>query len=127
MIIRIILGVVFGYLLIAYFPLVLRFLPYATPVILVLAAAYCLRAAPMIAEPLGYGLLAVLICYILYMLIFYKKYKDKLKPLKTIKNVTLPIVKINNFPRLSVFATLVVYTLALTFAFYMMILLIYVR
>ena len=76
MIARIVVGVLLAYLLIAYFPLVMQGLPYFVMLALGVAAFWCLRAAPELAEPLGYGILIVLLCYMVFL---FLRRKDKLK------------------------------------------------
>ena len=127
MIARIVIGVLLAYLLLAYYPLVLQSLPYFLPIILAGAAFWCLRAVPTLAEPLGYGILIVLLCYIVYL---FLRRRDKLKEI--IKNakqkkIKLPVADIPQHPQLSILLTLVLYTLGITFALYLLILLIYVK
>lgn len=127
MIARIVIGVLLAYLLIAYYPLVLQALPYLLPIALAGAAFWCLRAVPALAEPLGYGILVVLLCYIIFL---FLRRKDKLKELvknAKQKKIKLPVANIPEHPQLSVLLTLVLYTLGLTFAIYLIILLIYVK
>lgn len=127
MIARIVIGVLLAYLLIAYFPLVMQGLPYFVMLALGVAAFWCLRAAPELAEPLGYGILIVLMCYMVFL---FLRRKDKLKEIvKNARNkkIALPVANIPEHPQLSVLLTLVLYTLGLTFALYLLILLIYVK
>ncbi len=127
MIVRIVIGVLLAYLLIAYFPLVMQGLPYFVMLALGVAAFWCLRAAPELAEPLGYGILIVLLCYMVFL---FLRRKDKLKEIvKNARNkkIALPVANIPEHPQLSVLLTLVLYTLGLTFALYLLILLIYVK
>ena len=127
MIARIVIGVLLAYLLIAYFPLVMQGLPYFVMLALGVAAFWCLRAAPELAEPLGYGILIVLLCYMFFL---FLRRKDKLKEIvKNARNkkIALPVANIPEHPQLSVLLTLVLYTLGLTFALYLLILLIYVK
>ena len=127
MIARIVIGVLLAYLLIAYYPFVLQALPYLLPLALALAAFWCLRAVPTLAEPLGYGILVVLLCYIVYL---FLRRKDKIKELvKSAKErkIKLPVADIPRHPQLSILLTLVLYTLGLTFTIYLIILLIYVK
>ncbi len=127
MIARIVIGVLLAYLLIAYFPLVMQGLPYFVMLALGVAAFWCLRAAPELAEPLGYGILIVLLCYMVFL---FLRRKDKLKEIvKNARNkkIALPVANIPEHPQLSVLLTLVLYTLGLTFALYLLILLIYVK
>lgn len=127
MIPRIVIGVLLAYLLIAYYPLVLQGLPYFVMLALGVAAFWCLRAAPELAEPLGYGILIVLLCYMVFL---FLRRKDKLKELvqnARKKEVKLPVAEIPQHPQLSVILTLVLYTLGLTFVLYLIILLIYVK
>ena len=127
MIARIVIGVLLAYLLIAYYPLVLQGLPYFVMLALGVAGFWCLRAAPELAEPLGYGILIVLLCYMIF--IFLRR-KDKLKQI--INNakqnkIKLPVANISGHPQLSLLLTLILYTLGLTFVLYLVILLIYVK
>lgn len=127
MIARIVIGVLLAYLLIAYFPLVMQGLPYFVMLALGVAAFWCLRAAPELAEPLGYGILIVLLCYMVFL---FLRRKDKLKEIvknAREKKIALPVANIPEHPQLSVLLTLVLYTLGLTFALYLLILLIYVK
>ncbi len=127
MIVRIVIGVLLAYLLIAYYPLVLQALPYLLPIVLGVAAFWCLRAVPALAEPLGYGILIVLLCYMLYL---FLRRKDKLKELvknARQKKLNLPTADIPQHPQLSILLTLVLYTLGVTFVLYLIILLIYVK
>lgn len=127
MIPRIVIGVLLAYLLIAYYPLVLQGLPYFIMIALGVAAFWCLRAAPVLAEPLGYGILIVLLCYMVFL---FLRRRDKLKEIVQIakqKEIKLPVAEIPQHPQLSVILTLVLYTLGLTFVLYMGILLIYVQ
>lgn len=127
MIARVIIGIILGYLLIAYFPLVLQGLPYLLIFAACGAAFYALRAAPALAEPLGYGLLIVLLCYSIYLLLRHKgKISAIVQSIKE-RKVILPKVTISKAPRLSILLNMLLYTLALTFVFYLIILLIYVR
>ena len=126
MIPRIVIGIVLAYLLIAYYPLVLQGLPYIFMAALGLAAFWCLRAAPELAEPLGYGILIVLLCYTVFL---FLRRRNKIKELvqnAKHKKITLPIVNIPQHPQFSILLTLILYTLGLTFALYLIILLIYV-
>jgi hypothetical protein len=127
MIVRIVIGVLLAYLLIAYFPLVMQGLPYFVMLALGVAAFWCLRAAPELAEPLGYGILIVLLCYMVFL---FLRRKDKLKEIvknAREKKIALPVANIPEHPQLSVLLTLVLYTLGLTFVLYLLILLIYVK
>lgn len=127
MIARIVIGVLLAYLLIAYFPLVMQGLPYFVMLALGVAAFWCLRAAPELAEPLGYGILIVLLCYMVFL---FLRRKDKLKEIvknAREKKIALPVANIPEHPQLSVLLTLVLYTLGLTFVLYLLILLIYVK
>lgn len=127
MIARIVIGVLAAYLLIAYYPLVLKGLPYFLMLALGAAAFWSLRTAPELAEPLGYGILIVLLCYMVFM---FLRRKDKLKEIvqKAKKNkISLPVANVPQHPQLSIILTLVLYTLGLTFTLYMIILLIYVK
>lgn len=127
MIPRIVIGVLLAYLLIAYYPLVLQGLPYFVMLALGVAAFWCLRAAPELAEPLGYGILIVLLCYMVFL---FLRRKDKLKELvqnARNKEIKLPVAEIPQHPQFSVILTLVLYTLGLTFVLYLIILLIYVK
>jgi hypothetical protein len=126
MIPRIVIGVVLAYLLIAYYPLVLQGLPYLVMIALGVAGFWCLRAAPELAEPLGYGILIVLLCYTIFL---FLRRRNKLKELvqnAKHKKVKLPIANIPQHPQFSVLLTLILYTLGLTFVLYLIILLIYV-
>ncbi|MBP5215258.1 MAG: hypothetical protein J6039_01720 [Alphaproteobacteria bacterium] len=127
MIARVVIGIILGYLLIAYFPLVLQGLPYILIIAAGGAAFYALRAAPVLAEPVAYGLLAVLLCYIVYLILHHKGRFSAIAQNIKQKKVTLPKVSIARAPRLSILLNMILYTIALTFAFYLIILLIYVR
>lgn len=128
MIVRIILGIVAGYLLIAYFPLILQILPYLLPLLLCGVAFLCLRTIPALAEPLGYGLLVALLCYIAAV---FLRHKGKLKELWRTrgkhKTIMLPVINVPQHPQVSAILTLVFYTIGLTFVLYLLILLIYVN
>lgn len=127
MIARIVIGVLAAYLLIAYYPLLWQGLPYFLMISLGAAAFWSLRAAPELAEPLGYGILIVLLCYMVFM---FLRRKDKLKEIvqKARQNkISLPVANVPQHPQLSVILTLVLYTLGLTFVLYLIILLIYVK
>ena len=127
MIARIVIGVLLAYLLLAYYPLVLSGLPYFFMLALGIAAFWCLRAAPELAEPLGYGIIIVLICYSLYIFLRHKgKIKEMVKNAKE-KKITLPIANIPQHPQISILLTLILYTLGVTFALYLIILMIYVK
>ncbi|MBO6281840.1 MAG: hypothetical protein J6N49_04850 [Alphaproteobacteria bacterium] len=126
MIVRIVLGVILGFLLVAYFPLVIRVLPYLLPIAILGIAFIFLRSAPMLAEPLSYGLLAVLLCYVIFLLWRYKtQVKNVLTKKEKIPN--LPVINIKGHPQLSALITMTAYTLGLTFVLYLIILLIYVK
>lgn len=127
MIARVVIGILAAYLLIAYYPLILQVLPYLLPIALAATAFWCLRAIPTLTEPLGYGILIVLLCYLAFL---FLRRRDKLKEI--IKNakqkkINLPTANIPEHPQLSVLLTLILYTLGLTFAIYLIILLIYVK
>jgi len=127
MIARIVIGILLGYILIAYWPLIWQFMPYLWPIILMIAAFFALRALPVLAEPLGYGLLAALLCYIVYLILKHRgKLKDIVQNAKKRKQ-KLPVVNIKGHPQISILLTLTFYTLGLTFAIYILILLIYVQ
>ena len=127
MIVRIVIGVLLAYLLIAYYPLILQGLPYFIALIIGIAAFWCLRAAPELAEPLGYGILIVLMAYIIFLLLRRKnKLKEIINNAKQNK-IILPVVHIQNHPQFSILLTLIFYTLGLTFILYLIILLIYVK
>ena len=126
MIVRIVLGVILGFLLVAYFPLVLKGLPYLFPVAIISVAFLFLRSAPMLAEPLSYGLLAVLLCYIIFLLWRYKAHVKNVLTKKE-KMPNLPVINVKGHPQLSALMTMVAYTLGLTFVLYLIILLIYVK
>lgn len=127
MVARIVIGVLLAYLLLAYYPLVIQGLPYFVMLALGIFAFWCLRAAPELAEPLGYGILVVLLCYGIYIFLRHKgKIKDIIKNAKA-KKIKLPVANIPQHPQFSVLLTLVLYTLGLTFVLYLLILLIYVK
>ena len=127
MIARIVIGVLLAYLLLAYYPLVLQGLPYFIMLALGIAAFWCLRAVPELAEPLGYGILIVLLCYSVYMFLRHKgKIKDIVKNARQ-KKIKLPVANIPQHPQISVLLTLILYTLGLTFVLYLIILMIYVK
>ena len=123
---RIVLGIILGFLILAYYPLILRRgWPFILTALIALVAAYFLRAAPMLAEPIGYGLLAALIFYAAFLLIRYKGIiKSLADKAETIK---LPTINIPKHQKLGTLLTLVLYTFALTFACYLIILLIFVK
>ena len=128
MIARVILGILVGYLLIAYFPLIMRRgLPYIFVAVLIAIAVYCLRAAPMLAEPLGYGLLVVLVLYLTYLIIWRRGWLKEIAARAKQKKLTLPVIKIAQHQQLSMILTLILYTLGLTFVSYLLILIICVR
>ena len=126
MIARVILGIVLGFLILAYYPAILRRgWPYLLVLAIVATAFYFLRAIPALAEPLGYGLLAVLILYSIFLLL---KYRGNIKALSAqVKKLKLPVIRINEHPQLSTLLTLVGYTIALTFISYLIILLVFVK
>ena len=126
MIARIILGIVLGFLILAYYPLILRRgWPFILTTLIAGVAVYFLRAAPMLAEPLGYGLLAALIFYAVFLLI---RHKGNIKSLaQKAQTIKLPTIETPKYPQLGTFITLVIYTLALTFISYLIILLIFVK
>lgn len=127
MIARIVIGILLGYILIAYWPLIWQFMPYLWPIILMIAAFFALRTLPVLAEPLCYGLLAALLCYILYMVLKHRgKLKDWVQNAKNSKK-QLPVVNIKKHPQISILLTLTLYTLGVTLAMYILILLIYVQ
>lgn len=126
MIARVILGIVLGFLILAYYPAILRRgWPYLLVLAIMATAFYFLRAIPALAEPLGYGLLAVLILYSIFLLL---KYRGNIKALSAqVKKLKLPVIRINGHPQLSTLLTLVGYTIALTFISYLIILLVFVK
>lgn len=126
MIVRIILGIVLGFLVLAYYPVIWRRgWPFILTALTALVAVYFLRAAPMLAEPLGYGLLAALIFYAVFLLI---RHKGNVKSLASkAKQAKLPTVNIPRHPKLGTLITLVAYTFVLTVASYLIILLIFVK
>ncbi|MBQ9270939.1 MAG: hypothetical protein IJ218_01565 [Alphaproteobacteria bacterium] len=127
MIARIVVGVLLAYLLIAYYPLVLKNISFLVILGLLASAFWGLRAAPELAEPLGYGILIVLICYAMFLIL---RRKDKLKNIISAakqKQIHLPVAQIEKHPQLSMLLTLILYTLGLTFVLYLLILLIYVK
>lgn len=127
MIARIVIGILLGYILIAYWPLIWQCMPYLWPIILMVAAFFALRTLPVLAEPLGYGLLAALLCYILYMVLKHRgKLKDWVQNAKNSKK-QLPVVNIKGHRQISILLTLTLYTLGVTLAMYILILLIYVQ
>lgn len=127
MVARIVIGVLLAYLLLAYYPLVIQGFPYFVMIALGVLAFWCLRAAPELAEPLGYGILVVLLCYSIFIFLRHKgKIKDLIKNAKA-KKIKLPVAEIPQHPQFSVLLTLVLYTLGLTFVLYLLILLIYVK
>lgn len=123
---RIVLGIILGFLILAYYPLILRRgWPFILAALIALVAAYFLRAAPMLAEPLGYGLLAALIFYAAFLLI---RHKGNIKsPADKAEKIKLPTINIPKHQKLGTFLTLVLYTFALTFACYLIILLTFVK
>ena len=123
MVVRIILGVLLGGLLIAYYPLILRRgLPYILALIIAGIALYSLRAAPLLAEPLAYGLLVAVLLYAVFLLL---RHRGHLKELAhKARQAQLPVIKIGKHPQLGMVLTLAAYTLGLTFAIYMVILLV---
>lgn len=127
MIARVVIGILLGYVLIAYWPLIWQFMPYLWPIILMIAAFFALRTLPVLAEPLGYGLLAAMLCYIAYVILKHRgKLKDLVQNAKKSKK-QLPVVNVKGHPQISILLTLTLYTLGLTFAIYILILLIYVQ
>lgn len=126
MIARVILGIILGFLILAYYPAILRRgWPYLLALAIAATAFYFLRAIPALAEPLGYGLLAVLVLYSVFLLL---KYRGNIKALSTqAKKLKLPVIRINGHPQLSTLFTLVGYTIALTFISYLIILLVFVK
>ena len=127
MIARIVIGILLGYVLIAYWPLIWQFMPYLWPIILMVAAFFALRTLPVLAEPLGYGLLAALLCYIVYVALKHRgKLKNIVQNAKKSKK-QLPVINVKGHPQISVLLTLTLYTLGLTFAIYILILLICVQ
>ena len=127
MIVRIVIGILLGYILIAYWPLILQCLPYLWPIILMVAAFFALRALPALAEPLGYGLLVALLCYITYLVLKHRgKLKDIVQNARKSKK-EFPVVNIKGHPQISILLTLTLYTLGLTFIMYVLILLICVQ
>ena len=127
MIARVILGILLAYVLIAYFPLIIKRIRYIVIIALGLTALFALRAAPVLAEPLGYGLLVALICYIIAIALHNKgKLKDLWQDTKS-KRLNIPAINIQKRPRLSMLLTLIAYTIALTFVIYLLILIIYVN
>mgnify|MGYP003571409648 CR=1 FL=1 len=127
MIARVILGILLAYMLIAYFPLIIKKIQYVIAIALGLIAVFALRAAPALAEPLGYGLLIALVAYIVVIVLHNKgKLKDLWQQTKDNPH-PLPMVKISAKPRLSMLLTLVLYTAGLTFVIYLLILIIYVN
>lgn len=123
MIARIVLGILLGYLILAYYPIILRRgLPYIVMLVLAVAAVYCLRAAPVLAEPLGYGILAVLLLYAVYLIVRNRgNVKEFAKKVKTLK---LPVINISGHPQISMLLTLIGYTIGLTFVSYLIILIV---
>ena len=126
MIVRIILGVLLGGLIIAYYPLILRRgWPYILALVIGAIALYSLRAVPLLSEPLAYGLLVVLLLYAVFLLLRHRGHLKEL--VHKAKEAKLPIIKIGGHPQLSMVLTLIAYTLGLTFVSYVVILLIYVH
>ena len=126
MIARIILGILLGYLILAYYPVIFRRgLPYVFMLVLAVAAVYCLRAAPVLAEPLGYGILTGLVLYAVFLLIRNRgNVKELAQKANTMK---LPVVNIPDHPQISMLITLIGYTIGLTFFSYLVILIVCVR
>ncbi len=126
MIARIVLGILLGYLILAYYPIILRRgLPYIVMLVLAVAAVYCLRAAPAIAEPLGYGILAVLLLYAVYLIV---RNRGNVKELaQKAKSLKLPVINIGGHPQISMLLTLIGYTIGLTFVSYLIILIVCVH
>ena len=126
MIARVVLGIILGFLILAYYPAILhRGWPYLLVLAIAATAFYFLRAIPALAEPLGYGLLAVLVLYGAFLLL---KYRGNLKALSAkARAQKLPIIHIKGHPQLSTLLTLVGYTIALTFISYLIILLVFVK
>ena len=125
MTIRIILGVLLGVLLIAFSPVLMKGLPYVLLLAAIGAAFFLLRTIPALAEPLGYGLLVVLVCYFVYLAL----YKRELLRKKVIADgkFKLPSVNIAGHQKISVLLNTLCYMLGLTFVLYIFILLIYVQ
>lgn len=127
MIARIVIGILLGYVLIAYWPLIWQLIPYLWPIIIMTVAFFALRTMPVLAEPLGYGLLAALLCYIIYLMLKHRgKLKDIIQKAKKSPQ-KLPVLNIKGHPQISILLTLTFYTLGVTFALYVLILLIYVQ
>ena len=124
MMIRIVLGVLLGLLLIAFYPALMQGLPYILLLAAIGAAFFILRTVPALAEPLGYGLLVVLLCYITYLIIYKRK---ALKDNMSAGRIRLPRMQIPHHPRMTVFINTLLYMLGLTFVCYVLILLIYVQ
>ena len=126
MVARVILGILLGFLILAYYPVIFRRgLPYLVMAVLAVAAVYCLRAAPILAEPLGYGILAVLVLYAAFLIVRHRvNIKELAHKSKTWK---LPAVNIENHPQISMLLTLIGYTLGLTFSSYLIILIVCVQ
>ena len=119
------LGVLLGVLLIAFAPVLLKGLPYVLLLVGLGVCFFLLRTVPALAEPLGYGLLVVLLCYIAYMFVYQK---EKLKNgIIADGKVRLPTIKVNNHQKVSVLLNTLCYMLGLTFVLYIVILLIYVQ
>lgn len=125
MTVRIILGVLLGVLLIAFSPVLMKGLPYILLLVAVGAAFFLLRTIPALAEPLGYGLLVVLLCYFVYLAL----YKREILKKRIVQNgkLKLPNVSIPNHPKISVLLNTLCYMFGFTFILYICILLIYVQ
>ena len=122
---RIVLGVLLGILLVVFSPVLMKGLPYILLLVAVGVAFFLLRTVPALAEPLGYGLLVVLLCYFAYLAI-YKRESIKTKMIADGK-VQLPTIKVSGHPKLSALLNILCYMLGLTFILYFFILLIYVQ
>lgn len=127
MIARIVIGILLGYVLLAYYPLILQYLPYLWPIILIGVAFFALRTLPALSEPLGYGLLVALLCYIAYLILRHHGNLKTLIENAKKKHKHLPVINIPHHPQLSVLITLSAYTLGLTLVLYLLILLVYVQ
>lgn len=123
MIARIVIGVLLGVLLIAFSPVLMHGLPYFLLLAAIGVSFLFLRAVPALAEPLGYGLLVVLLGYMVYFFI-YKREKDENGERAKFR---LPTLRVENHPKLSVLLNTICYMLGLTFVLYFFILLIYVQ
>ena len=125
MTVRIILGVLLGVLLIAFSPVLMKGLPYILLLAAIGVSFFLLRTVPALAEPLGYGLLVVLLCYVVYLIVYRRETLKK--KMVSDRRFRLPSIRVPDHPKISVLLNTLCYMLGLTFVLYFFILLIYVQ